>query len=237
MGIERWSLHQDPRGGALLVAEGEVPPDMPGAGTCGGHAFRFEADGAQRSAAHLGCRFKGAGVSNAGEALLLELADGHPGANRSQIFLAWLNADGTRARDETSELDLGDFPIHLAALLQGGLAGNQAGSWDRRYAHLGAAREPPPDWLASHPAWAFRLTRGNQGYALFPPPGQELADCAPGLELRSVTGRLCGTVTFREEGGACRTRALDQGWDGTVVQQSARSPCHYRWWPRLLARE
>jgi hypothetical protein len=30
MGIERWSLHEDPRGGVLLVADGEVPPDLPG---------------------------------------------------------------------------------------------------------------------------------------------------------------------------------------------------------------
>jgi hypothetical protein len=41
-------------------------------------------------------------------------------------------------------------------------------------------------------------------------------------------------VTLREEGTGCTTGALDQGWDGTVVQQTAHGACGYRWWPRLL---
>jgi hypothetical protein len=103
------------------------------------------------------------------------------------------------------------------------------------FPRLGNTSAPAPEWLASRNGWRFRFTRGNRGYAFFPPPGQQLADCDPGLEIRAPSGRLCGTIAFREEGGACTTATLDQGWDGTVVQQSARDGCSYRWWPRLLA--
>jgi hypothetical protein len=42
-------------------------------------------------------------------------------------------------------------------------------------------------------------------------------------------------VTFRaSDAGPCTTGAIDQGWDGTVVQQASADACTYRWWPRML---
>jgi hypothetical protein len=49
------------------------------------------------------------------------------------------------------------------------------------------------------------------------------------------SGRRCGTLTFRRDGNACVTGAIDQGWDGTVVQQASSGACGWRFWPRLLA--
>ncbi len=66
-------------------------------------------------------------------------------------------------------------------------------------------------------------------------PGQASADCAQSIDLIAPSGRLCGRVTLRESGSGCTTGAVDQGWDGTVVQQSGHDACTFRWWPRLLA--
>lgn len=43
-------------------------------------------------------------------------------------------------------------------------------------------------------------------------------------------------VVLREAGTGCTTGAVDQGWDGTVVQQSGKDACTYRYWPGLLGR-
>jgi hypothetical protein len=236
MGVFAWGLHDDPLGGVLLTTSGFVPPDLPDRGTCNGHAFRFGRDGRQRGRSDFACRVVTAGVSNGGESLVMESGEPSTPFDQLDVLLHWLKPDGSPAQPETSERSPFTSGAHLAPLLQGGLLLNDGGTWTRRYPHLGAASEPAPEWIASKPGWTYRFTRGNKGYAAFPPPGQQLVDCDPGVELRSVSGRLCGTITFREEGGACRSAAIDQGWDGTVVRQSARNACRWRWWPKLLAR-
>ena len=105
---------------------------------------------------------------------------------------------------------------------------------DRIYPRLATRTVPLPDWLAARSAWTFRITRGNAGYAVFPPPGAASADCTQAFALVAPSGRLCLRVTLREDGAGCTTGALDQGWDGTVVQQSGHDPCTFRWWPGLL---
>ncbi|HET7827051.1 MAG TPA: hypothetical protein VFK90_17070 [Anaeromyxobacter sp.] len=229
----RYTAAADPLGGVLVVAQGSPPPDV--GSWCRGRVFRFGNDGSLRGTGATTCEQVGAAVSNRGESLVIVA---RPDQAPGQEFLDWLNPDGTAA---ASEAAIGtpwySFARFLAPLLDGGIAANDGTTWQVVYPRLGASTRQPPDWLMQRRGWSFRFTRGNRGYALFPPTGQQLADCDPGLELRAPSGRLCGTITFREEGGACTTRALDQGWDGTVIQQSARGACHYRWWPRLLARE
>jgi hypothetical protein len=61
------------------------------------------------------------------------------------------------------------------------------------------------------------------------------ADCTQSIELLAPSGRLCGRIVLHEDGAGCTTGEVDQGWDGTVVQQSGHDACRYRWWPRLLA--
>jgi hypothetical protein len=109
------------------------------------------------------------------------------------------------------------------------------GAYTLRLAHHSLAREDPPAWLTSREGWTFRFTRGNRGYASFEPAGRSAPDCTQRIDLVSPGGRLCGRITLREEGSGCVTGNLDQGWDGTVVQQSATDACSFRWWPRLLA--
>lgn len=228
-----WTLAEDPRGGALF-AKTVNPPAGP---ACNGSAVRFDASGAPGAAAtFLGhdpsCRVAGAAVSREGETLVVESAG-------TEAWLHWFRADGTPALPAADEGPLAAlFPsgkaVFLAPLLDGSIAASEDGVWTRRFPRLGAHAEAAPGWLASRPRFRFRSTRGERGYALLPPGGQESADCTQRIEVLAPSGRLCGTVTLSDPGGPCTTRPADQGWDGTVVQQGAREPWTWRWWPRLL---
>jgi len=237
----RWSFSQDPRGGGFVVFRS--------VGLAGNHfhklvGHRFDAGGAARwpggtflesdSDSH-GPLFLAGGVSNSGDALVLY--------QRSAFLVAdWWTVSGDPAvRGEWTERygpivgDSLQHALELKPLLDGSLALRADGTWRRVYAHLATAPSPLPGWLGSRADWTYQFTRGNRGYAAFPPPGRASADCTQTIDLVSRGGRLCGRVVLREDGSGCVTGAVDQGWDGTVVQQSGRDPCAARWWPRLLA--
>ena len=110
-----------------------------------------------------------------------------------------------------------------------------SGAWTRRFPYLGDHVEEAPGWLTSRPGFGLRNTRGARGYALLSPALVQSDDCSQRVELLAPSGRLCGRVTLKGDGGACTTSLVDQGWDGTVVQESARDHCAWRFWPRLLA--
>lgn len=238
-----WSLAGDPLGGsfALLTQVDRLHNHWSVL-----RAQRLDAAGAPRwpEAVQLGARsdavlFLGAGVSRRGEALALW-------QHSAYLDVSWRDAaaGAPLAGEEMGERYpdvLGTDALHpsleLVPLLDGGLALRVDGTFRRRYAHLATRSAPLPAWLAERAGWSFRFTRGNAGYALFPPPGQASADCAQTIELRAPSGRLCGQLVLRpEEASACTTGVVDQGWDGTVVQQVARDACRWRFWPGLLAK-
>jgi hypothetical protein len=228
-----WAAGQfeDPLGGTMIVMTGSGPPysGIP----CTGHAFRFSADGAPRPGeATFSCDPVAAGVSNQGESLVLDSA-----AGSDRWTVNWFNPDGTAAVQGEENRDLNG---RLVPMLDGSLVLKTGlyETWTRRFSHLAPASEPAPEWLAARPHWRYRFTRGNQGYALFSPTGQWTETCEPTIELRAPSGRLCGTIAFTLEGISCPRGTIDQGWDGTVVQQlEGVGTCQYRWWPRLLQRE
>jgi hypothetical protein len=236
----RWSLGADPLGGGMaLVAQTDLFHNH----WAGLRAQRFDPAGAPRWAepVQFGARseptvhFVAAGVSRRGESLALW-------QHSALLDVSWQNAAGEEVtgaeRAERSADVLGSdalaHAIDLVPLLDGGLAVRADGAFRRVYPHLGTASVPLPGWLAARAAWSFRLTRGNRGYALFPPPGAASADCGQAIELRAPSGRLCGRVILPGDGKPCATGILDQGWDGTVVQQRTADGCAYRFWPRLL---
>jgi hypothetical protein len=181
--------------------------------------------------------FMAGGVSTGGEALFVR--------QQSAFIVAdWLDASGaTLATSGTAERSadvVGDAlrpVVELRPLLDRALAVRADGLWRRAYPRLATRTAPLPDWLAARRDWTYRVTRGNGGYAAFPSPGLASADCTQSFDLIARSGRLCGRVTLREGGTGCTSGAVDQGWDGTVVQQSGHDPCTFRWWPRLLAAE
>lgn len=224
-----WTFAEDPLGGAL-VALGRYSFD-PAIG-CGDGVWRYDAAGAPRGGPAGICASAGA-VSTLGEALLHEGRD-------NRVFLRWLRPDGTDARPpaDAESPTIGAFGFFLAPLLDGSIAGRNYASWFRRYPHLAAAGEPAPPWLAARDGRTpYRFTRGNRGYAFFPYAGDASPDCRQIVDLLAPSGRLCVRLTFREDARDCSPRWIDQGWDGTVVQQSGRDPCAYRWWPGLLGGE
>lgn len=215
----------DPIGGALVVLFGPT-----GTGDCIGEARRYDATGTPSAAGgRTGCLAFTAGVSNAGEALVLESPSGVGGPT----VLRWLRPDGTPARETSQETDHSTGP--LLPLLEGSLVALDGSRYARRYARLATASEPTPAWLAPRTSQSFRSTRGNRGYAFFAPADRLSPDCTQIVELVAPSGRPCARLTFRRDGNDCVTGAIDQGWDGTVVQQAARGACEWRFWPRLLA--
>jgi hypothetical protein len=122
----------------------------------------------------------------------------------------------------------------LQALLDGSLVAREATVFTRRYPRLGAASEPAPAWLQARAGQSFRFTMGNRGYAFFPLGGARSSDCTQVVEVVAPSGRRCAKLTFRRDGLECFTGAIDQGWDGTVVQQAGSGACTWRFWPGLL---
>jgi hypothetical protein len=238
----RYDLAQDPLGGSLVLTRSVA--------IAGNHwhrvdGRRFDAAGQPRWPQPIALDvasdptaplFMAGGVSRSGDVLFLRQASAF-------LVADWLDGAGgnvgTSGSTERSSDVTGGDGVHdviaLKPLLDGALALRAGGQWRRVYASRATASAPLPGWLAARAAWTFQLTRGNAGYAVFPPAGQASADCTQLLELVAPSGRLCGRVTLRESGSGCTTGALDQGWDGTLVQQSGHDACTFRWWPRLLA--
>jgi hypothetical protein len=216
----------DPTGGSLVVLWG--PTSAGTTAPCSGQAHRYDATGAPvGSPGSTGCDAFAAGVSNAGEALVLE-------AVGTGARLRWLRADGTLARPtaEDSSRPLG----RLVPLLDGSLVALEGTGYTRLYPHLGTASEPAPAWLAERGRQRFRFTRGNAGYAFFHAERKRIP-CIQEVELLAPSGRRCVKLTFRWDMPSCVTGSIDQGWDGTVVEQLASSACKWRVWPGLLAGE
>jgi hypothetical protein len=238
--VDLWVLAQDPRGGSFTAV---VETDAFHNHWSDVEGQRFDAAGAGRWPANVrfgssdqhSVAFAAAGVSSRGESLTLW-------QHSAQLDAWWIDGDGKQvATEQRAEsyaavlgfADLGAHDLELVPLLDGGLALRSDGTFRRVFPHLSTRSAALPAWLADRAGWTFRFTRGNRGYALFPPPGQASPDCSPVVELRSPSGRLCGLVTLAG-GGPCTTGAVDQGWDGTVVEQRAHGTCRYRFWPGML---
>ena len=224
-GPQVWRVAPDPQGGAAVAWWGPTGPGQDP--SCAGEVRRYDTSGAPAaSAGRTGCNVATVGVSTAGETLVLE-----PVASGATT-IRWLRADGTPAAAPSQDGFAGSGG--LRPLLDGSLV-LVRGRYMRRYPHLAAAGEPPPAWLATRTGQSFRFTRGNAGYAFFPLSGVHKSDCTQVVELVAPSGRPCVKLTFRRDGNACVTGFIDQGWDGTVVQQNGLDACGWRAWPRLLA--
>jgi hypothetical protein len=223
-----WAVAPQPLGGSVVAAWG--PPAESWQAPCLGTVRRYDATGAPAGpAGRTACGIRAVGVSKDGETLVLEgLADG---TGRTQ--LRWLRSDGTLAAPPSQ--DVPHVFGQLLPLLDGSLVLLQGDGYVRRYPRLAPRSEPAPAWLAARTGQTFRFTRGNGGYAFFPAPGAPTSDCTQAVELVAPSGRRCAKLTFRRDGNGCTTGSIDQGWDGSVVQQGAQGACSWRTWPRLLA--
>ena len=101
-----------------------------------------------------------------------------------------------------------------------------------------------PDWLASRRNIRIEPVRNGAAYAALPDPGG-VSDCRQTVELIDVNGASCGTMDLPMASGACTTRPLAVGKDGTLIQPLADPawscgpgdrPCRatWRWWSGLF---
>jgi hypothetical protein len=85
------------------------------------------------------------------------------------------------------------------------------------------------------------MVHGGRGYAVLPPPANS-PNCTQLIEVRAPSGASCGTAAFKiGTGGACDTKGIAVGYDGTVVQQfpdsaeqqraDGQGTCTWQWWP------
>jgi hypothetical protein len=134
----------------------------------------------------------------------------------------WIRPDGT----EYSEFDTTVSPLNLGTMqfmTDGRLALQQDGGvgWAWAWQDLATQPDAAPAWLTApeHRFSSFYAIRGGRGMAVGNPD-------APGLDLYSTSGKLCGQLPAKlfYEG------AFSVGRDGTVI--AADSPP--RWWPQLL---
>lgn len=226
-----WLFTDDPLGGTLLTGSGTAA-----SGICRGLAQRFRADGSARAVAQIGCAVPGAGVSTGGASLVIE----EGGASGHDAVLRWFDPDGNPLAAPSDDGPLSaPFPNGndpgLRPLLDGSLVARSGSAWTRRFPPLAPNGEAAPPWLAARTGQSFRFTRGNRGYAFFPPGGVGSSDCTQQVELVAPDGRLCARVTFRRDGNACTTGFIDQGWDGSVIEQTAANACSWRVWPGFFA--
>ncbi|MGC4001028.1 MAG: hypothetical protein QM767_27625 [Anaeromyxobacter sp.] len=249
-GNYRWQLGEDPLGGATVgfaYTEFESNPSS--------SVFlrRFSPDGTPLSApvwvggigviATLPPQVMATAASRHGPTLVLW-------NDRADRALAWYTAEGdpmgpsftdghTTASGPLDAL----WDATLQPLLDGSVALRESGVYTRVYRPGASAGEAAPAWLAAlSPGAHLRFTRGNRGYAVLPAGGASATPCQQTVELRAPSGLLCGRVVVSQGAAACTTAAADQGWDGTLVVQSARDTCTaagctctHRWWPALLA--
>jgi hypothetical protein len=238
----KWELGEDPLGGAAVAFSYSEYESNPSTGV---YVRRYAPDGTPRSAQV----YAGAPVSLASGPEALAAAASSDGPTlvlwnfRADRSLAWYTPAGEllgQAFDDgrfaAALPSTGLADVMLQPLLDGSVALREDGRFTRLYRPGAITGEPAPAWLASAaPSAHLRFTRGNRGYALFPPASVAAAPCQQTVELRAPSGRLCGRVVASEGTAACTTGAIDQGWDGTLVQQSARGGCTHRFWPGLLA--
>jgi hypothetical protein len=126
-------------------------------------------------------------------------------------------------------------------LFLSGFTRGPADVWLGQFDAQATSMSPPPAWLASRPGTALHMVHGGKGYAVLPAAGNSTA-CEQQVDVISPSGQACGSATFSIGGGACTTRSIIVGYDGTVVQQGPRErescsandhicTCTYRFWP------
>ena len=135
----------------------------------------------------------------------------------------------------------GVLPDKLYERVGSGLFLSGFAGWLGQFDAQATSMSPPPAWLAARPGKNLHMVHGGTGYAVLPMP-ENSATCDQQVEVVSPSGQSCGTADFAIGGGACATKSIIVGYDGTVVQQAPREretcsaadhvcTCTYRYWP------
>jgi hypothetical protein len=197
----------------------------------------------------------GAGVDTLGRSIVL--LGGAPGSGAGPVTAQWFATDG-RPLGEAFEI-LHDFSpdvltrFETSPLIGGGVALRRVHGIDPPWASdwvgmigSGASHiDLPPKWLASRPNTRLEVARGESAYAVLP-YGEGVAPCSQSAEVLTPSGVSCGALELPIVPGACITRDLRLGLDGSVLQMVPSSlehdlhqpggprSCTLRFWPAVL---
>lgn len=200
---------------------------------CGQQPFAFEmfrfgddgsvlARGTNPAPPPNGCAL--AGVANAPGGITLALFYTDPGRPDNELVGQWFKADATAMTGIfTLQTAAPVVPLTLRTLVTGDIAvQGSANHWlGIIAANGGTVLTPPPSWLAD--GHDLTIVRGEKAYALIPQAGT-----LNHLDLVSVQGNVCGSVTFPG------VQSLTTGADGTVIGSAGAQGCTKTWWPALL---
>jgi hypothetical protein len=248
---------KDPRSGTLIVGKFRRPNEAESAASRRA-AFVSAAPAEVWSApiASAGAVF-GAGMDLSSNVLLV--TDGSARSGAGAISAQWISSSG---KDLTGEFQLlsgfqagSNTWFEVSPLIGGGVAVRRVDAADSAGKDLssqylcvvatgGTQCNAPPDWLASRRNARIEPIRNATAYALLPDPAT-VSDCKQTVELLNGTGASCASKDLPMASGACRTRALEVGTDGTLIQPLADQawscgpgdrPCRatWRWWPNLF---
>jgi hypothetical protein len=175
-----------------------------------------------------------AAVSTAGSAFALR--DGQGGF----LVASWVHPDGSSQPVDLGERRGGDFL--LLPLVDGGIAIRVSGAWIGQVrAHSGVLDLPPTWGFDAGPGRRVALLPRARGYVTLPTGGATASPCEQTLEIVAPSGAYCGRVLLRFSDGACTTKRVDMGLDGTLLQQSptdgcsgGRCTCTHAWWSGAL---
>jgi hypothetical protein len=199
----------------------------------------------------------GAGMDLASNALVI--TDGSAKFGGGSISAQWFSSSG---KDLTGEFQLlsgfqagSNTWFEVSALSGGGVAVRRVDATDFTGSNLSSQYlcvvqagsktcDAVPDWLSSRKNVRIQPVRGGAAYASLPDP-TAVSDCKQTVELIDANGASCGTMDLQMASGACTTRQLEVGKDGTLIQPLADPawscgpgdrPCRptWRWWSGLF---
>jgi hypothetical protein len=199
----------------------------------------------------------GAGMDLSSNALAI--LDGSPRFGAGAISAQWFSATGSALTDEfllIQNFQAGEHTwFEVSALVGGGVAVRRVDSTDSdgtvqssQYLCVVQVGKTtcgqPPDWLASRRDGRIEPIRNGTAYAVMPDP-QAVSSCSQRVEVVDSNGASCGTMDLPMAAGACTTRSLSVGKDGTLIQSLAdpawqcgpdQRPCRptYRWFRGML---
>ena len=254
----------DPAGGVLLAGDLALSVVDPATGTptpagpTAHSAVMFTGGGTApavrwgpKALASSGTVF-GLGVDSVGRSLII--TDGAPAFGAGNISAQWFDRDGAALTGEFVLLSAfvpgPSTWFETSPLIGSGLLVRRmdAGLHAQALVTVGSGTtfvQDAPAWMRTRTDTRLQIVRGGHAYAVLPYGAKGVA-CSQRLEVVASDGTSCGSTDFPIAQGACDTKDLTVGADGTVMQQlpdsmESRDPfndfhtCTWRWWTGSLS--
>jgi hypothetical protein len=172
----------------------------------------------------------GGGTDSEGRTLVFQ--DGSAVYGSGSIAAQWFDLDGTPLTAAfqliSGFIGASSTWFETSPIFGGGLAvrrmdldmasGLTTSEWLVMVSSGSSRPDHAPEWLRARQNRSMvQVLRAGGGYAMLP-WGADMSPCAQSVEILSLSGASCGTLTLPSDAGSCRTRDLRVGLDGTLLQ-------------------